>query len=51
MEICSLSDEMSEELCVWFSVVFGWSVVDEVCVDDAGVVVAVLAMEEKRVEF
>ena len=50
-EIRSPSDEMSEELRAWFSAVPGWSVADEVRVDDAGAAVAVLAMEEKRVEL
>ena len=50
-EIRIPSDEMSEELRAWFSAVPGWSVADEVRVDDAGAAVAVLAMEEKRVEL
>lgn len=50
-EIRSPSDEMSEELRTWFSTAPGWCVADEVSVDETGATVAVLSMEEKRVEF
>ena len=50
-EIRSPSDEMSEELRAWFNTAPGWIVADEATVDDDGAGVAVLAMDEKRVEF
>ena len=50
-EIRCPSEEMCEELRVWFGAAPGWCVADEVSVDGAGAAVAVLVMDEKRIQI
>jgi len=50
-EIRAPSDEMSEELRSWFGAVPGWTIADEVSVNETGAAEAVSVMDEKRVKF